>query len=128
MRVIKTRSFAEWADNEGLTDKALWSAVLEMEQGLVDVNLGGNVYKKRIAIKGAGKRGGARTLIATRFKGTIFYMYGFSKNMRTNISKKELKALKMLAEQLLSYSGKGIDKAIIAREFIEVESNEKNNS
>jgi len=33
-----------------------------------------------------------------------------------------------LAEQLLSYSAKGIDKAIVAREFIEVKSDEENNS
>jgi len=99
-----------------------------MEQGLIDVNLGGNVYKKRVAIKGRSKRGGVRTLIATRFEETIFYMYGFAKNARANISKKELKALKILAEQLLSYSGKGIDKAIVAREFIEVKSDEENNS
>ena len=128
MRVIKTKDFSEWADDEGLTDKVLWDVVVEMEQGLIGANLGGNVYKKRISIKGRGKRGGARTLVATRFKDTAFYMYGFSKNVRTNISKKELKALKMLAEQLLGYSGKGIDKAITAGEFIEVENYEENNS
>ena len=128
MRVIKLKSFSRWADNEGLTDKALWNAMREMEQGLNDANLGGNVYKKRIAIKGQGKRSGVRTLVATRFKDSVFYMYGFSKKERANLSKKELKALKMLAEQLLGYSGKGIDKAIVAGEFIEVENNEENNS
>ena len=99
-----------------------------MEQGLVDANLGSNVYKKRIAINGRGKRAGARTIIATRFKHVAFYMYGFSKNDRENISKKEFKALKILAEQLLAYSCKGIDKAIIAKEFVEVKRDEKINS
>lgn len=128
MRIIKTKNFSGWAVDEGVTDRTLWNAISEMEQGLIDANLGGNVYKKRVAIKKRGKRGGIRTLIATRFKGTAFFVYGFSKNTRTNISKKELKALKMLAEQLLGYSGKGIDKAIIAGEFIEVKSDEESNS
>lgn len=128
MRVIKTKDFSEWAGGERLTDKVLWNAVCEMEKGLIGANLGGNVYKKRIAIKGRGKSSGARTLIATRLKDIAFYMYGFSKGERANISKKELKALKMMAGQLLGYNSKDIEKAIEAGEFIEVESYEEDNS
>lgn len=41
----------------GLADNALCSSVKEMCDGLIDANLGSNIYKKRIAIKGQGKRG-----------------------------------------------------------------------
>lgn len=48
-----------------LTDSSLCAAVLEMAQGLIDADLGGGVFKKRVGLAGRGKRGGARTLVAT---------------------------------------------------------------
>lgn len=48
-----------------LDDRILLDAVDEMERGLIDADLGGGVYKKRIALPGRGKRGSTRTLIAT---------------------------------------------------------------
>jgi len=59
MRTFKTKAFRKWADNEGLDDKSLATAVDEMEQGLVGAQLGGQVYNKRVALAGRGKRGGA---------------------------------------------------------------------
>ena len=64
MRIFKTRWFQRWAKKEGLADEVLLTAVREMEQGLVDADLGGSVYKKRVPIQERGKRGGVRTLLA----------------------------------------------------------------
>ena len=47
MRILKSRWFTKWAKKEGLTDWALKNALIEMEQGLIDADLGGHVYKKR---------------------------------------------------------------------------------
>jgi hypothetical protein len=58
----------KWAVNEGLDDQSLAAAVGEMEKGLVDARLGGQVYKKRVALAGRGKRGGARTLLGYQKK------------------------------------------------------------
>lgn len=52
MRILKTKFFNKWAEKECLTDTALVSAINEMERGLVDAFLGGNVVKKRIGIRG----------------------------------------------------------------------------
>ena len=41
-----------------------------------------------------------------------FFVYGFAKNERANISDKELKALKLLATQLLGYTNPALVKAI----------------
>jgi hypothetical protein len=46
MRIFKNKDFAKWASKDGVTDVALKTAVNEIEQGLVDVNLGGGVIKK----------------------------------------------------------------------------------
>lgn len=40
--------FKKWTASENLSDEALKNAVNEMENDLVDADLGGKVYKKRI--------------------------------------------------------------------------------
>ena len=95
MQAFKIKAFAKWARSEGLSDDALASAVAEMEMGLIDAKLGGQVVKKRVALPGRGKRGSTRTLVAFRQGNKAFFIYGFAKNERANIGDKELRALKM---------------------------------
>jgi hypothetical protein len=121
MRTFKTKAFAKWAVGEGLGDEALAAAVAEMEHGLIDVRLGGQVVKKRVALPGRGKRGGARTLVAFRAAERAIFIYGFAKNERANINALELKALKLLAKELLNYSVASLSKAMKAGELIEIE-------
>jgi hypothetical protein len=64
-RVLKTRTFCRWMRKTELTNEALYDAVIEMQHGLCDASLGGNVYKKRVSLPGKGKRGSTRTLVAT---------------------------------------------------------------
>lgn len=84
-RVFKTRYFSRWMRKTALTDQALCAAVAEMIQGLIDAELGGGVVKKRVGLAGRGKRGGARTLVATNKGNRWFFLYGFEKNDRANI-------------------------------------------
>jgi len=123
MRIFKTLAFSKWANKEKLTDAKLWDAVSEMQRGLIDADLGGGVYKKRVALPGRGKSGSTRTLIAFKQDDQAFYMYGFAKNQRVNIKPDELKALKLLAAQLLAYDNRALNKAKKAGELIEVEHN-----
>ena len=85
-RILKTRTFNRWLRKTLLTDTALLKAIDEMEQGLVDADLGGNIYKKRVALPGRGKSGSTRTLIATNRQNRWFFMFGFEKNDKENIS------------------------------------------
>ncbi|HDR8956201.1 type II toxin-antitoxin system RelE/ParE family toxin [Burkholderia vietnamiensis] len=111
-RVLKTRHFQRWMRKSGLTDAALCEAVEEMVAGLIDADLGGGVVKKRVGLSGRGKRDGARTLIATN-KGTRwFFMFGFEKNERSNISDSELDALQSLAADLLARTSGQLDLAV----------------
>lgn len=119
MNIYKTKWFRRWAAREGLADAVLCSAVAELEQGLADA-LGGYVYKKRVALPGRGKRGGARTIVAFRRGASAFFIYGYSKNERDNIRDEELRALRLLAGQLLGYSAQGLAKAVESGELIEV--------
>ena len=121
MRAFKVKVFAKWASGEGLDDDALASAVIEMEQGLIDARLGGQVVKKRVALPGRGKRGSARTLVAFKQGDKAFFIYGFAKNERANVGGKELRALKLLAKELLNYAAQALAKATKAGELIEIE-------
>jgi hypothetical protein len=87
-----------------LADEALCAAVAEMVKGLVDADLGGGVVKKRVALPGRGKSGGARVLVATNRSDRWFFVFGFEKSDRANVSADELAALKMLAADLLRLS------------------------
>ena len=111
-RIFKTRHFARWMRKTELTDLALCEAVAEMAQGLLDADLGGGVVKKRVALPGRGKSGGARTLVATNKGSRWFFVFGFEKNDRANISDSELEALQDLAKDLLVRTGSQLDLAV----------------
>lgn len=119
-RVFLTRTFARWMRKAGLSNDAICGAVSEMSQGLIDADLGGNVVKKRIGLPGQGKRGGARTIVATKMADRWFFLYGFGKNERANIDKDELKVLQEVAKELLELNDRQLAVALSAGEIMEV--------
>ena len=124
MRIFKTRWFNKWAAREGLRDAVLQAAVKEMEDGLIDAELGGHVMKKREAMPGRGKRGGMRTLVVYQQADKAFFVYGFAKSERANIGNRQLRALKLLADRLLGYNKATMAKAMNAGELLEVQADE----
>lgn len=124
MQVYKSKWFSKWADKEDVTDRDLSAAVEEMANGLIDADLGGHVMKKRVALQGQGKSGGARTLLAFKVGDKAFFMYGFAKNQQDNINAKELKALKAMAKQVLGYAPAQLKMVLNAGEFIKVNHDE----
>ena len=124
MRIFKIKEFSKWAGQEGLTDNVLRQAVAEMERGLSGANLGGQVFKKRVALRGRGKSSGLRTLLAYRIGSKAFFIYGFAKNVKDNVSLRELKALKAAAEIYLNYNNEELNQAVKSGVLIEVTSDE----
>jgi hypothetical protein len=120
MKIYKNRTFDRWAQKEGLNNLSLCNAVNEIAAGLYDADLGGGLFKKRIAKPGKGKSGGFRTIIATNNKDRWFFIFGFSKNERSNIDKDEEEALKMLSKQLLAYTPDELEQAKNSNALIEV--------
>ena len=119
--IFKTRHFARWARKSGLDDSLLQVAVREMESGLLEADLGGGIVKKRIALPGRGKRGSTRTLLATNRNDRWIFVFGFEKNERVNISRKDLESLKKLANDLLGLTEAQIAGAIGEGSLVEVE-------
>jgi hypothetical protein len=91
-----------------------------MKRGLIDANLGGGIIKKRVALPGRGKRGSARTLVATNKANRWFFVFGFEKNDRDNINAKELSVLKALASDLLRLGGAELSAAVAAKTLQEI--------
>ena len=85
MRIFKNSWFTRFADKEGITD----------------ADLGGDVYKMRLARPGEGKRGGYRVIVFFRSEELTFYEYCFAKSSRSTIGPKELKHYKETAKVYL---------------------------
>jgi len=118
MDTFMTRAFARWRAKEGLPLELLCRAVSEKERGLVDANLGGNVYKKRVGRSKGGKSGGYRTLIAIRFRERAVFVFGFAKNERETIDRREEQALKAYAAHLLGLDASEVVRAVESGEWI----------
>jgi len=120
MLIFKTKDFSRWAKKIKLSDSKLIDAISEMTQGLIDAELGRYLYKKRIALQNSGKRGGARTIIAYKDKEIAYFIYGFAKNEKENISTSEKEAFKEYAITLIDMDAKQLHIAIVSGEIIEV--------
>lgn len=125
MAIYKTKVFSRWANEEGLNDHSLCEAVSEMTKGLIDADLGGGLVKKRVARTRQGKSGGFRTLVATNKGDLWIFVFGFAKNERDNINKKEKEAFKALANQLLTLSTQELINMQNKFKLIEVNCHEK---
>lgn len=119
-RVFKTKHFAKFAAKAGLADAALCQAVIEMEQGLIDADLGGGIVKKRVALPGKGKSGSSRTIVAHHKKSHWFFVYGFEKNDRANITDREKAALQKMAADLFAFSDADLDALVMGKNLLEI--------
>lgn len=125
MSVYKTKEFSRFARKAELGNAELLEAAKAVASGEWDADLGGGVFKQRIAREGGGKSGGFRTIILFKVGGHSFFVYGFAKNERANITPKELKALKMLAATYLTLDAEGLKKASAAGEIAEVRNDDE---
>ena len=120
-QIYKNKEFDKWARKHGISDKQLYGAAMEVNAESYEANLGGNVYKKRISINNQGKRGGARSIVAFKSNEKLFFVYGFKKSKKANISSKEELSLKELADVLLNLTGQQLNKLLEDRKLFLVE-------
>lgn len=121
MGAFKVKSFERFAQKHGISDADLLTAAESVIAGNFDADLGGGVYKQRVARVGQGKSSGFRTLLAHRTSEHVFFVFGFAKNEKDNITQEELKALKAQAKTLGELSADQIVSASQCGALIEVE-------
>lgn len=99
-RVFASKPFMRFARRFGISDAELWQAV----NGEFDADLGGGVFKFRLARPGEGTSGGARAIVAMKLGQRIVLMFGFEKKDQANIKADELRTFRKAAHVYLGYS------------------------
>ncbi len=117
MKKLMVKHFYRWARKEKIPVEILAKAIDEVLQGQYEASLGGYLIKKRIAFNNRGKRGSSRTIICYQRGKIAIYLYGFLKNEKSDLTKKELLALKALAKVLVQLSEDDIQTAIEQKEL-----------
>jgi hypothetical protein len=115
-RVFGNKSFMRFARKFGASDRELWDTA----QGEPDADLGGGVYKFRLAREGEGLSGGARLIAAMKKGERIVMMFGFEKKDMANIDSKELKGFKKLAKIYLGLSEREMGSLVKDSELMEI--------
>ena len=100
LRVFASKPFMRFARRFGIGDEALWETI----NGTFDADLGGGLFKFRLARQGEGTSGGARALIAMRVGQRAVLMFGFEKKDQANIRPDELRAYRKAASIYLGLS------------------------
>ena len=121
MRIFKYPRFNRFAAKEGITDTDLRGMVDQLETEQADADLGGGVYKVRLARHGEGKSGGYRIIVYFKNKFRTFFVYGFTKSDRDNIDEGELKAFKIDAKEDFDLTDEQIEAWLKRGTLIEVQ-------
>lgn len=78
------------------------------------------LLKKELPTKVEVKSSSVRTIVAFKSGKDCFFVYGFEKNAKSNISKNEEKAIKIIAASLVTYSDEDIMRQMKSGALIEV--------
>jgi len=125
MRVFKTKWLARFARRERILESSLLDAVARAERGLIDADLGGGLIKQRVARRGEGRSGGYRVVIVYRVKTHAFFIYGFAKSDRDNITDDELQTMRDVAASLRLYDDARLHDALLTNELEEIDDGEE---
>jgi hypothetical protein len=120
MRIFRNKAFSRYARKEGITDDDLKAIIPQLEAKQPDADLGGDVYKMRIARPNDGKSGGYRVFVYFRSGERTFFAHGLAKSDLSNISEKDLRRLKRVAKHLLSVSETRLAAMLKTGELIEI--------
>lgn len=104
----------------------MWAAAVGIDNGLVDAHLGSMRHKKRVAAPGRSKSRGYRTIVAWKKGERLFFLHGFSKSKKDNISRKERIALTMLGQQYMDYDDATLQAIVTDGDLLEIAYHEQN--
>ena len=107
-RVFALKGFVRFARRMHVSEATLWETVLSPP----NADLGGGLYKFRIARPGEGARGGGRALVALRVGYRAILMFGWEKKDMENVGPREFKVYRNLAKRYLEFSNDEINIAV----------------
>ena len=121
MIIFKNTWFDRFAGREGITDDNLRTVVEQINAGHSCADLGGGVYKVRVARPDGGKSRGYRVIVFFRSGERAFFHYAYPKSSLRNISQQELKVFRKIAKDKLAMTGAELAKAVRVGELIEIQ-------
>lgn len=120
LRIFKTPWFDRFARKENISNRELLYTASDLEDGIWDADLGGGVFKQRLGRPHEGQSGGFRLIVSFKPQERAFFLYGFPKSSRENITVNEKEDLKKLSHVLLSLPDEKLNEKIEAGAFMEI--------
>ncbi|WP_058532976.1 type II toxin-antitoxin system RelE/ParE family toxin [Legionella saoudiensis] len=120
LRIFKTKNFSRFANKEGIEDNSLVKVVTALEKGRIDANLGNGLYKQRLARPNQGKSSGYRCIIVYQYNACAYFLYGFPKSEKENLTPDELKEYKKAAGIFLNLSQDKIERMVSEKILTEI--------
>ncbi len=96
----------------------LWTGTL----GAGEADLGGGLFKKRLARPGSGKSSGFRTIVAYRSPRTdrVLVTYAFAKNAASTLTPQGHEALSKVAQAFMAANDEQVAELVASRDVSEV--------
>jgi hypothetical protein len=116
LRVFAFKAFVRFARRLHISDETIWKVV----RAPYDADLGGGLYKYRIARPGEGTSGGGRVLIALRTGQRAVLMFAWEKKDMENIKPNELREYRELAKIYLGFTELQMDELVKKKVVVEI--------
>lgn len=128
MRVFLVPQVARLIRKERFPEAALCRPAREVLAGTIgsgEADLGGGLFKKRVARPGGGKRGGYRVIVAYRQPRTerVLFTYAFAKNAASTLTPQGHAALVTVAAAFLAVDDGRVAALLASGDVSEVECN-----
>jgi hypothetical protein len=120
IRVFKNSWFVRFARKEGIADQQLLETARKVRDNITDADLGGGVFKQRLARQGHGKAKGYRAIMLFDGRSNAFFVYGFAKKDMANIRDDEVEMFKKMAKHVFSLTAEQLRTLIDRKQFEEV--------
>ncbi len=120
MLKLKTKWFNKWAKKNEITNEKLLNTLDNISRNIGVVDLGAGLYKVRMPKTGHGKSSGFRTIVIFKESDIAIFVYGFSKNEKSNLDNEELSYFKKLSKDLLSINREEYKQLEKAGDFIRI--------
>ena len=111
---------------ETIDPSLFFTALDDLESWHGGSDLGGSVYKQRIARRGSGKSGGYRVIVLVRIKQRAVFVNGYTKSELTNIGVKDFAAFRALVKILFDANEREVAAALANRTIFELNSEFEN--
>jgi hypothetical protein len=120
MRVFKTKWFKRFLKKESISEEKIDQTIQDIFEGRIDGDYRGGLVKQRLARDNQGKSGGYRIIVFFKVKHRMFFVFGFAKSDRENITSIEEESFRKLASYYFTLSDKELEMLLLNHELTEI--------